>query len=84
MTDSVKSKLKEIGSNWKANQVISKSQDVVFTWMDSEKWSEWLKSMYGIQPTSNEEGRLGIIVAHHDVSILAICLALSTYGRAGQ
>ena len=34
---------------------------VVFTWMDSDKWASWLKSMYGITAPGQ------VVIADHSV-----------------
>jgi len=36
-------------------------RDVVFTWMDADKWASWLKNMYGIK---GKEGPV-IVIADH-------------------
>ncbi|KAL5527020.1 hypothetical protein ACEPAG_5811 [Sanghuangporus baumii] len=40
-----------------------KARDVVFTWMDGEKWGSWMKSMYGIKAESNAEP--SVVIADH-------------------
>ena len=47
----VPQKVREIAKNWKDSKARG---DVVFTWMDSNKWGSWLKSMYGVKA---DEGR---------------------------
>ncbi|KAH8105423.1 thioredoxin-domain-containing protein [Cristinia sonorae] len=41
-------KVKHIAQLWKRER---NGQNVIFTWMDSDKWASWLKSMYGITNT---------------------------------
>lgn len=38
--------VQEISTQWKDNKA---EGNVVFTWMDADKWSTWLKNMYGIK-----------------------------------
>ena len=42
-----------------------KARDVVFTWMDAEKWGSWMKSMYGIKAGADAEP--SIVIADHNV-----------------
>ena len=58
-------KVREIGKKWKAKKTNKGSREVVFTWMDAEKWAKWLKTMYGI--TASEEP--SVIIADHEVSL---------------
>ena len=46
-------------------------REVVFTWMDMDKWGDWMKSMYGITKTADESGTLDdvpVVIADHRVS----------------
>ena len=52
--------VKDIAKQWKDKKATG---DVVFTWMDGDKWSSWLKSMYGIK--AGEMPRA--VVANHTV-----------------
>jgi len=43
-------------------------RDVVFTWMDMDKWGDWMKSMYHVTKTSDGSGTLDdvpIIISDH-------------------
>ncbi|EJD00787.1 thioredoxin-domain-containing protein [Fomitiporia mediterranea MF3/22] len=40
-----------------------REREVVFTWMDGEKWASWMKSMYGIKDVSVTDPR--VVVADH-------------------
>lgn len=57
-------KMVELGKKWRLNKGAesghSGGDDVVFAWMDSERWESWLKSMYGV---TDEK----IIIADHKV-----------------
>ena len=59
---------KSIGKQWrevgKAGQ-----RDVVFTWMDGERWSSWLKSMYGVVDAGRAETP-NVVIADHAVGII--------------
>ncbi|THG93397.1 hypothetical protein EW026_g7827 [Hermanssonia centrifuga] len=50
--------IKEVARRWKDSKA---EGDVVFTWMDADKWSSWLKSMYGIKAGS----AVHVVVANH-------------------
>ena len=56
-------KVKDVARRWRANKGAT---NVVFTWMDSDKWTKWLKSMYGISGT-------GVVVADHSVRFSNSC-----------
>jgi hypothetical protein len=58
-------RVKTVAAQWKDRQG---SDDVVFTWMDSDKWSKWLKSMYGI--TADDSAH--VIISNH--SVRTFCL----------
>ncbi|KAI0077603.1 thioredoxin-domain-containing protein [Panus rudis PR-1116 ss-1] len=51
-------KVKDIARRWIANKG---DTNVVFTWMDADKWGKWLKNMYGIRTDSLP----GVVVADH-------------------
>ena len=53
--------VKAIGQQWKDTKARG---DVVFAWMDSDKWAGWLKSMYGIKADAGTR----VVVANHSVS----------------
>lgn len=39
------------------------ARQVVFAWMDQERWTSWLKSMYGIK------GPAQVVIVDHSVSL---------------
>ena len=41
------------------------ARQVVFVWMDQERWTSWLKSMYGIK------GPTQVVIVDHSVSLFA-------------
>ncbi len=67
--DIVGERVKLLGLQWRKRLGELKSErgqtqkDVVFTWMDADKWSSWLKSMYGIQ----SDNLPAVVVADHQV-----------------
>lgn len=61
-------RVSEVGKKWRLRKASKESsRDVVFTWMDADKWASWMKSMYGIK--ASEEP--AVIIADHTVSIMA-------------
>lgn len=65
------SAMKSIGKQWRAGEKAGQ-RDIAFTWMDGERWSKWLKSMYGIVDAG--AGSPSVIVADH-----AVCSSYSTF-----
>ena len=66
--DNVISAMKSIGKQWREGEKIGQ-RGVVFTWMDGERWSKWLKSMYGVIDAGTT-GPPSVIVADHAVRVL--------------
>ena len=47
-------------------------REVVFTWMDAEKWKDWMKSMYGIEHNAESMTALGdveVVITDHKVCV---------------
>jgi thioredoxin domain-containing protein 5 len=65
----VVSAIKSIGKQWREGGKTGR-RDVVFTWMDGERWSDWLKSMYGIVDAGAAETP-SVIIADHTVGVLS-------------
>ncbi|KIM79468.1 hypothetical protein PILCRDRAFT_823363 [Piloderma croceum F 1598] len=59
--EKVAEKMKEIGKKWRVRKLNKGNRDVVFTWMDTDKWASWLKNMYGVKATEEPT----VIVADH-------------------
>ena len=58
-------RVRTVAAQWKGRQG---SDDVVFTWMNSDKWAKWLKSMYGI--TADDQAH--VVITNHSVSAFAV------------
>jgi len=54
---------KLIGKQWREGEKAGQ-REVVFTWMDGERWSNWLKSMYGIVDAGKAETPSVVITDH--------------------
>lgn len=63
------SAMKSIGKQWREGEKVGQ-RAVTFAWMDGERWSKWLKSMYGVVDTGT--GSLSVIVADHAVCVLRV------------
>ena len=54
-------KLEAVATQWKRRH---SGENVVFTYMDVDKWASWLKNMYGVKQTSPPS----VVIANHSVS----------------
>ncbi|KAL0949845.1 hypothetical protein HGRIS_009879 [Hohenbuehelia grisea] len=67
--DKISEKLHDIDRKWRVRvrdpgyQRPSDAREVVFAWMDAERWADWMKSMYAIKASDNED--VPIIIADH-------------------
>lgn len=59
---------KSIGKQWREDGK-TRQRDVVFTWMDGERWSSWLKSMYGVVDAGRAETP-SVVIADHAVGVI--------------
>jgi thioredoxin domain-containing protein 5 len=70
----VRTKLEQLASDWKVRTGGTgerNSRQVVFTWMDGEKWKDWLKSMYGIKYHDEDDlDDVRVVIVDHAVSAL--------------
>lgn len=53
-------RVKAIAQQWRDSKARG---DVVFAWMDADKWASWLKSMYGVAA----DAAPAVVVASHSV-----------------
>lgn len=60
--ESVAQNVQEIATHWKDSKA---EGNVVFTWMDAERWASWLKNMYGVK----QDALPRVIIADHSVRI---------------
>jgi thioredoxin domain-containing protein 5 len=69
----VQSKLERLASDWKVRiggTGERNGRQVVFTWMNGEKWKDWLKSMYGIKHHDEDDlDDVRVVIADHAVSV---------------
>lgn len=76
MRGKVKARLEQLARDWKVKTGGSgelNGKQVIFTWMDAEKWKDWLKSMYGIKKLHDEDDLddVKVVIADHKVSSYA-------------
>jgi len=64
------SAMKSVGKQWREGEKVGQ-REVAFTWMDGDRWSKWLKSMYGVVDAGTAEAP-SIIIADHAVRVLCI------------
>ncbi|KAF9453143.1 protein disulfide isomerase [Macrolepiota fuliginosa MF-IS2] len=70
MQGRAKARLEQLAREWKGKTGGSgelNGKEVVFTWMDTERWKDWLKSMYGIKKYHDEAGLedIRVVIADH-------------------
>jgi len=63
-------RFKDIGMKWRARTGGSgrfHDREVVFTWMDAERWADWMKNMYGIKKGEeyDELNDVPVVIADH-------------------
>jgi len=70
-----KASLEKLAKEWKLKTGGSgelNGKQVIFAYMDAEKWEKWLKSMYGIKTHHNEDDldEIKVVIADHKVGSL--------------
>lgn len=73
------SAIKSIGKQWREGEKAGQ-RDIVFAWMDGERWSSWLKSMYGIVDAGTVETP-SVVIADHAVGIFGPLSSVVTLTR---
>lgn len=75
-SDKIRDRFRELGKKWQIRTEgsgIVHGREVVFTWMDTDTWGDWLKSMYGIQSNDDDDDDdqdledVKVIIADHSV-----------------
>ncbi|KAF9045695.1 thioredoxin-domain-containing protein [Hymenopellis radicata] len=68
VSDSNKELLKQrfevLSAAWRKRE--KHDREVVFAWMDTERWKDWMKSMYGISGKSTSLEDVQVVVADHN------------------
>ncbi|KAF7331691.1 Protein disulfide isomerase [Mycena kentingensis (nom. inval.)] len=68
--DKVADRFRDIALKWRVRTSgtgVYGGRSVVFTYMDAEKWSSWLKSMYGLKKGGHDIEDVGVVIADHQV-----------------
>ncbi|EAU82485.2 thioredoxin domain containing 5 [Coprinopsis cinerea okayama7 len=70
LEDKIQNKMEELGRKWRKRNRgsgVVGGKDVVWTWMDGERWKDWMKSMYSIKIDSDEDDLddVKVVVARH-------------------
>ena len=74
--DNVQARFRDVGKKWRmrtSGTGMVNGREVVFTWMDTERWADWMKNMYGITKASDGPEDLDdvhVIIADHKVRAL--------------
>ena len=75
--DKIKDQFQGLAKKWRwrtEGSGMTNGREVVFTWMDMNDWGKWMKSMYGIQPNTDDHNHdykdlenVKVIIADHSV-----------------
>ncbi|KAF8075957.1 protein disulfide isomerase [Lyophyllum atratum] len=70
MREKVRDRLVEVGQKWRARTKgtgMAAGREVVFAYMDAERWRDWMKSMYGVvgAGTETELEDLKVVITDH-------------------
>lgn len=73
----IEAKIIEISKDWREKSGGTGTvggREVIFTWMDGERWRDWMKSMYsiGIDDDEDDMSDVKVVVANHKVRLPAI------------
>lgn len=70
---SLKWRVRTGGSGRVKGQEGDEGREVVFTWMDAERWADWMKSMYAIKKTAasatDNLDDVRVVIADHSVRV---------------
>lgn len=74
MKSKIEARVRDISKKWRARTGGSGevgNREIIFAWMDTQRWKDWMKSMYGIQMDDNEEDidEAKVAVTDHKVGI---------------
>lgn len=60
--EDAKKGFEDVAKGWLERRKVRevKGRDVVWSWVDGDKWAGWAKSMYGIKAGGGEEGAVAI------------------------
>jgi hypothetical protein len=64
--DDAVGQLRETAKQWRGTRTGQYQRGVVFAWMDGDRWSSWLNSMYGIKSSNLP----AVVITDHGVSCM--------------
>ena len=75
--DHIVATVRKLATQWRKTGAVQyapthEARQVVFTWMNQDRWAKWLKSMYGIN------GQAQVVITDHSVGLTFGC-----YGAIG-
>lgn len=75
----IEERMRDVAKKWKVRTGGSgevNGREVIFTWMDAERWKEWMKSMYGLKVDDDDKDLddVKVVIADHKVSALLFFL----------
>lgn len=83
--DVVQARFTDLAGKWrertKGTGLTGGGREVVFSYMDAERWKDWMKSMYGIQALTGQYENLdavSVVITDHKVRF-----RLLAFGRLG-
>ncbi|TFK35040.1 protein disulfide isomerase [Crucibulum laeve] len=71
--EQVKQRFRDVGLKWRIRTGGSgeaHGREIVFTWMDAERWADWMKSMYGVKKNDDKKDLDDVVVFIADHSKL--------------
>lgn len=75
-SDQVAKRVQDVAKKWRLRTKgsgVTGHKEVVWAWMDAEKWKDWMKSMYGIVAEQDADwDDVPVVVTDHKVSFVHI------------
>jgi len=73
LEDKVEERVRDLAKKWRARTGGSgevNHREVIFTWMDTQRWKDWMKRMYGIKMDEEQADldAVDVVVVDHQVS----------------
>lgn len=72
LTGKIAERLRDLSAKWRARTGGSgevNNREVIFSWMDTQRWKDWMKNMYGIKMDEDEDDLddVDVVVTDHKV-----------------
>ncbi|KAG6890196.1 hypothetical protein C0992_002853 [Termitomyces sp. T32_za158] len=82
-SDKVAERIRDVGKRWRLRTKgtgFAGDREVVWAWMDAEKWKDWMKSMYGIVVEQDaDQYEVPVVVTDHKVRKLKVSSSKSLF-----